>query len=254
MLNARGMGHFHRKGDWLFRGIDVCVGAGEVMAILGPNARGKTTLLTCLAGVQRPKEGAVESSGGIGFVPQNHDSTFNFTVFDVVLLGRAQRMKAWSTPNASDEAAAWSAMELVGIEELAPREFTGLSGGQQQLVLIARALVCEPQTIILDEPTSALDMKNQTKTLGIISKLAASGMSVIFTTHDPTHALHAADSTMLMGEEITVGDTAAQLTEDALSSLYGTPIRTPSINFAGGSRRVVVPDYAGVASGARSGR
>lgn len=245
MLNARELGHFHRKGDWLFRGIDLNVGAGEVVAILGPNARGKTTLLTCLAGVQRPKEGTVASSGGIGFVPQNHDSTFNFSVFDVVLLGRAQRMKAWSTPNASDEAAAWSAMELVGIADLAPREFTGLSGGQQQLALIARALVCEPQTIILDEPTSALDMKNQTRTLGIISKLAASGMSVIFTTHDPTHALHVADTTMLMGADITVGPSKTQLNEDELSSLYGTPIRTPAIEFADGIRTVVVPDYAG---------
>ena len=85
-------------------------------------------------------------------------------------------------------------------------------------------------------------MKNQTKTLGMISNLAVSGMSVIFTTHDPTHALYAADSTMLMGKEITVGDTSSQLTEDLLSSLYGTPIMTPSISFAGGSRRGVVPD------------
>ena len=152
--------------------------------------------------------------------------------------GRFHALRAWSvrgsnvSMGAENTSSAWPTWP-------APTKLTCrrlVCGGRSY------ALVCEPQTIIFDEPTSALDMKNQTKTLGMISNLAVSGMSVIFTTHDPTHALYAADSTMLMGKEITVGDTSSQLTEDLLSSLYGTPIMTPSISFAGGSRRGVVPD------------
>lgn len=245
MLKAHAIGHYYRPGDWLFRGIDIDLADGEVLAVLGPNARGKTTLLTCLNGVTIPREGTVETNGSVGFVPQNHDTTFSFTVFDIVLLGRATRLRAWSTPGEVDEKAAWKALDTVGISSIAHRIFTGLSGGQQQLVLIARALVSEPGIILLDEPTSALDMKNQTRTLSIISALAHSGMTVVFTTHDPTHALHVANTTMMMGDTVAVGATGDLLREDALSDLYGTPVRTPVVEFPGGARTVVVPDYDG---------
>lgn len=245
MLSAHAVGHWYRPSDWLFRGIDIDLTDGEVLAILGPNARGKTTLLTCLNGVHTPREGSVKTNGTVGFVPQHHETAFSFTVFDIVLLGRAKRLRAWSTPGEVDEKAAWKALDTVGLSSIAHRSFTGLSGGQQQLVLIARALVSEPRVILLDEPTSALDMRNQTRTLSIISALADSGMTVVFTTHDPTHALHVADMTMLMGDSVTVGPTAGLLQEDTLSDLYGTPVRTPVVEFTGGTRTVVVPDYDG---------
>lgn len=244
MLKVDGLGHKYNKGDWLFRGVNFQVAEGETLAVLGPNARGKTTMLTCLAGLRTPAEGTVLANGGIGYVPQNQASTIQFTVFDMVLMGRARSMKAWSTPQSEDEDAAWQALERVKMTDLAQRPFTALSGGQRQLVLIARALVCDPSIVILDEPTSALDVKNQRLTLSILASLADDGMAIIFTTHDPTHALEVADHTMLMDREISVGATSQQLTETTLSELYDTPIKTPQVNFDTSNRRIVVPDLA----------
>lgn len=244
LLNVTDLGHWYNNHDWLFRGVNLTVEPGEIVAILGPNARGKTTMLSCCAGLRQPREGKVSSSGPVGFVPQKNESSFAFSVLDIVLLGRARLLKAWSVPRAEDEAVAWKALETVGIEELASRDFSGLSGGQQQLVLIARALTCEPSTLILDEPTSALDVKNQKRVLWVLSKLADDGIGVLFTTHDPTHAFHVADQTVLMGREITVGKTADQLSEESISGLYGTRVRTPKVDFISGQRTVVVPDYA----------
>ncbi len=242
MLKAESLGHRYSQGPWLFRDISFTVEPGEILAVLGPNARGKTTLLSCLAGLIRPAEGDVSVKGGVGFVPQNQASTIHFTVFTMVLMGRTRTMKAWATPSAEDEKAAWEALERVGMQTRAHRRFSELSGGQRQLVLIARALVCNPAVVILDEPTSALDMKNQRLTLSIVASLAREGISVIFTTHDPTHALEIANHTLLMDKEVTHGSTDVQLTEALLSELYRTPIKTPHIQFDSGRRRVVVPD------------
>lgn len=191
MLEATEVGHrYSDKDDWLFRGLNLAVGAGDVVSVLGPNARGKTTLLTCLAGIRTPREGRVSVDGNLGFVPQSHATDHPYTVLDMVLMGRAARVRAWSVPNAEDEAAAWAALERVGMTEQAAQQYADLSGGQRQLVLMARALVCDPAILILDEPTSALDLRNQSTVLQVLLTLAAGGMGVIFTTHDPTHALH----------------------------------------------------------------
>lgn len=244
MLNADNLGHYYSRREWLFRHVNFSLDSGEILAILGPNARGKTTFLTCLSGVRTPAEGSVTTEGGVGYVPQNHATAFQFSVFDIVLMGRTRAMKLWSTPRQEDYEASWHALNRVGLSDHAGDLYTDLSGGQRQLVLIARALVCDPAILILDEPTSALDLKNQRLTLSILHELAAEGIAVVFSTHDPTHALQIADSTLLMDTELSLGPTSQQLTESTLSQLYQTPIKTADVAFESGVRTVVVPDLA----------
>ena len=242
MLKATNLGFHYHRGDWLFRNINIALPEGECMAVLGPNARGKTTLLTCLAKIRQPVEGSVEHAGEIGYVPQNTEATFQFTAFDMVLMGTARNRSAWQMPRAEDEEKALTALSRVGIEHLSQRVFAAMSGGQRQLVLIARALASDPAMLILDEPTSALDLCNQARTLSIMRQLCDEGIGVIFTTHDPTHALNIADHTLMMDSDISCSETSCQLNENKLSCLYQIPVRTPHINFHSGCRRVVVPD------------
>lgn len=246
MLEATEVGHrYSDKDDWLFRGLNLAVGAGDVVSVLGPNARGKTTLLTCLAGIRTPREGRVSVDGNLGFVPQSHATDHPYTVLDMVLMGRAARVRAWSVPNAEDEAAAWAALERVGMTEQAAQQYADLSGGQRQLVLMARALVCDPAILILDEPTSALDLRNQSTVLQVLLTLAAGGMGVIFTTHDPTHALHVSTKTLRMDSEVVFGPTVDLLTEGSLTGMYRVPVLTTPVAFSAGARPVVAPDLLG---------
>src|ERR1700741_2660663 len=203
--------------------LDVALSTGEVLALLGPNGGGKTTLLKTLLGLIAPKDGEVELGGRpltdytsrerarlIAYVPQSHSATFAFTVETVVLMGRTAHGNLFSAPSAADRAVAARAMERFGISHLRERPYTMISGGERQLALLARALAQEPQFIVLDEPTASLDFGNQGKVMREIRALAASGHGVLFTTHDPNHALRAADRAYLLrdGECLAQGRVA----------------------------------------------
>ncbi len=221
------------------RGLDVALARGEVLALLGPNGGGKTTLLKTLLGILKPKAGAVEIGGRalaslsirqrareIAYVPQVHTPTFAFTVETVVLMGRIAHGNLFSRPSAKDRAVAAHALEQFGIAGLAQRPYTMVSGGERQLVLLARALAQEPQFIVLDEPTASLDFGNQGKVMREIRALAASGHGVLFTTHDPNHALRAADRAYLLreGQRIAEGPVRDVLTREQLEALYRAPV------------------------------
>jgi iron complex transport system ATP-binding protein len=221
------------------RGLDVALAQGEVLALLGPNGGGKTTLLKTLLGILAPRAGEVavgarslariaprERARLIAYVPQLHTPTFAFTVDSVVLMGRTAHGGLFSRPSAHDRAVAAAALERFGIAHLAARPYTMISGGERQLVLLARALAQEPQFVVLDEPTASLDFGNQGKVLREMRALAAAGHGVLFTTHDPNHALRAADRAYLLraGERIAEGATAEVLTRERLEALYGAPV------------------------------
>jgi iron complex transport system ATP-binding protein len=223
------------------RALDVTLAQGEVLALLGPNGGGKTTLLKTLLGILKPLGGEAQIDGRslstysirerarrIAYVPQLHTPTFAFTVETVVLMGRTAHGNLFSRPSANDRAVAGRALEAFGIAHLAPRAYTMISGGERQLVLLARALAQEPQFIVLDEPTASLDFGNQGKVMREIRALAASGHGVLFTTHDPNHALRAADRAYLLrdGERIAEGAVRDVLTRMQLEGLYGAPVET----------------------------
>jgi iron complex transport system ATP-binding protein len=221
------------------RALDVSLAQGEVLALLGPNGSGKTTLLKTLLGILAPLAGAALIDGApiasyaaaerarrIAYVPQSHVPSFAFTVETVVLMGRTAHGSLFSAPSAADRAVAGRALERLGIAALRARPYTMISGGERQLVLLARALAQEPQFIVLDEPTASLDFGNQGKVMSEIRALAASGHGILFTTHDPNHALRAADRAFLMrdGQRLAEGRVREVLTRARLQSLYGAPI------------------------------
>lgn len=246
MLEAQSISfRYAAKRPWIFRDVSVTARAGEVLAVLGPNARGKTTMLKCLSGLLQPVSGSVALSGAVGYVPQSHSVMFSFSVLDIVLMGRARKIRVYSAPTASDRRAAEQALVRVGAGHLAGREYTGLSGGERQLVLIARALVSECDTIVLDEPASALDLRNQAGVLTVLRALADEGMAVVMTTHHPDHALHIAERSMLMvsGDDQRVGPTRDLLTDELLSDMYGVPIVTADVVTPSATRRLTVPDF-----------
>ena len=221
------------------RGLDIALDEGEVLALLGPNGGGKTTLLKTLLGILKPLAGEAlidgrslaaysirERARRIAYVPQLHVPSFAFTVETVVLMGRTAHGNLFSRPTAKDRAVAARTLEQFGIGSLAQRPYTMISGGERQLVLLARALAQEPQFIVLDEPTASLDFGNQGKVMREIRALAAAGHGVLFTTHDPNHALRAADRAYLLrdGERIAEGTVRTVLTRAQLEDLYRAPV------------------------------
>jgi iron complex transport system ATP-binding protein len=167
-----------------------------------------------------------ERARRIAYVPQAHTPTFAFTVETVVLMGRNAHGSLFSQPSAGDRAVAARSLAQFGIGHLAQRPYTMISGGERQLVLLARALAQEPQFIVLDEPTASLDFGNQGKVMREMRALAASGHGVLFTTHDPNHALRAADRAFLLrdGQRIAEGKVGEVLTREQLEALYGAPV------------------------------
>jgi iron complex transport system ATP-binding protein len=230
-------------------GLDIALESGEVLALLGPNGSGKTTLLKTLIGLLPPKAGTVTLGGkpldnysvserarSIAYVPQVHIGTFAFTVETVVLMGRTAHGTLFSRPSAHDRAVAQAALARFGIGDMAARPYTEISGGERQLVLLARALAQEPQFIVLDEPTASLDFGNQGKVIAEIRALASSGHGVLFTTHDPNHARRAADRAYLLrdGGCLAEGPVGEVLNRAQLEALYRVPVEQLADSRTGG--------------------
>ena len=213
---------------------------GSAVAILGPNGVGKTTLIKCLLGFLPWQSGKtlldekdIRSIKGralwqrISYVPQARRPAFSYAVRDMVLLGRNPYLGDFSMPGKKDAEIADEAMELAGITHLADKSCDRLSGGELQLVFIARALAARPEYLILDEPESGLDFRNQLVVLGLIEKLSRERkLSVILNTHYPEHALHVSDNALLLfGKGIyQFGRTRQILTAEHMRALFGVDI------------------------------
>lgn len=232
---------FGYPGHGVGAGAQLRLNPGEALALLGPNGGGKTTLLKTLLGLLRPLAGTVTLDGEdiarmtplrrarkIAYVPQSHAGTFAFNVLDVVLMGRTAHGGLFSRPGAKDRAVARAMLEQLGLAHLVERPYTMISGGERQLVLVARALAQEPQYIVLDEPTASLDFGNQGKVMQQIAQLRSASLGVLFTTHDPNQAWRYADRVALLraGALQTTGPSRGVLNAAALESLYGARVET----------------------------
>ena len=220
-------------------GIAFTLAPGEVLCLLGPNGGGKTTLFKTLLGLLPAKAGRVLVDGEdvarwprarlartIAYVPQAHAAFFPFRVRDVVLMGRASRLKPFAGPGRADAEATDRALATLGIGHLAERVYTEISGGERQMVLIARALAGEPRILVMDEPTASLDFGNQTRVLEQVRRLSATGIAVVLSTHDPGHAFLCADRVALLhgGRLLALGSPEATITPETLRLLYGVAV------------------------------
>jgi iron complex transport system ATP-binding protein len=251
IVDIQGLSFAYGEAEVL-RDLTMAIGPREVFAIVGPNAAGKTTLLRCVERLLTPKTGTIlidgrdveslsarEVSRRIASVPQSHTPAFPYTVQDIVLMGRNPHLGAAAQPGAHDVMVARDAMEELHISLIATRPYTQLSGGQLQLVLLARALAQEAHVLLLDEPTAHLDFRNRHLVLSRIHDLAVRrGLTVIMTVHDPNDAMQYADRVGLVGDGIlvAVGTPREVLTSDSLGRLYGMPIDV----LTDGARRVIV--------------
>lgn len=176
----------------------------------------------------------------IGYIPQSHVPSFPFTVFDVVLMGRAPYLNLTQSPRAEDEKIAIKSLKTLGIYDLKDKEYTNLSGGERQLVFLARVLTQQPDILILDEPTSHLDFGNQIKLLEIIDKLAEAGLSVIMSSHFPDHAFLSSTKVAIMKNKkfIDFGAPGDVVTEDNLKEAYSIDVKLIELDE---NRKVCVP-------------
>lgn len=227
-----------------------------LLAVLGPNGVGKTTLFRCILGLEKKYEGQILIDGAdarelaprqlaakVAYIPQVHGTTFSYTVLDMVLMGTSHSLSAISTPGGKEEKRAYDALAKVGIEALASRDFSRLSGGEQQLVMIARALAQDSRVLLMDEPTSALDYGNQAHVLAEVRKLASQGYTVVMSTHNPQHAIWYADSALALcqGEVASFGPVKEALDAELIERLYS--IRINMIPSPSGP--IIAPELSG---------
>ncbi len=249
MLTTEQLGYrYGPAGDWIFRDLDLAVPRGAVCASLGPNGRGKTTLLKALLGVLTPREGRLRVAGSVGYVPQSLQAPFPYRSLDMVVMGRARHIGLFASPQREDYAIALDALTRLGAAQHAERPVTELSGGERQLVMIARAVASQADLLILDEPASALDYYNQQAVLRALAELARrDGKTVVFTTHNPQHALAVADHALALhrGGGYEMGPVDAVLSEHRLSELYGLTIRCAEVHHHDRAVRGVFPIFEG---------
>jgi iron complex transport system ATP-binding protein len=254
VLAAHRLG-FGYRGKAVGRDVDLEVRAGEVLCLLGPNGSGKTTLFKTILGLLLPQAGEVRIGGrplgtlardeiarSVAYVPQAHAAHFPFRVAEMVVMGRTAHLGPFASPSREDHAKGRAALDALGIADLAETEYTRISGGQRQLVLVARALAQDAPAIVMDEPTASLDFGNQVVVLSEVRRLAERGLAVLLSTHDPDHAFSIGHRVALLdeGRLVAHGKPDEVLTPERLRAVYGVSV---SVERLSQGQMVCAPDY-----------
>jgi len=234
MLSVRNL-HFAYGPMPVLRGVSLETGTGEVCGLFGPNGCGKTTLFRCCLGLLRAHADELAVDGRavgslppserarlMAYVPQEHKPPFPLLVRDVVMLGRSPYLGLLGRASAEDWRIVHDTLEWIGLADLAGRAYDRMSGGQRQLVLIARAVAQRTPVILLDEPASGLDFHNQIHIWSVLRSLAASGTAVLCCSHDPNHVAWFCDRVVVMknGAVVAAGRPAEALQAATLEELY----------------------------------
>jgi iron complex transport system ATP-binding protein len=240
VLEARGVSVAFAGRGSVLSNLSFAVAPGTVTAILGPNGSGKTTLLDVCLGWRKPDRGTVllhgrplaswghrEQARVMSLVPQRENVRFDFTVTDYVLLGRSPHLPVLGAPGPGDLAIVRDALRTAGIAGLAERSIATLSGGEYQLMLVARSLAQQSTLLLLDEPASQLDPAHRLRVTSLLRHIADRGLAVVYTSHDPQAAAASADTVHLLGKgrfEFS-GAPRRTLTPESLRAVYGVPFR-----------------------------
>jgi iron complex transport system ATP-binding protein len=245
----------YHPGDPVFSHVCLHIDKGSVFCLLGPNGSGKSTLIKCMVNLLSGFHGIIRVDGEsirsmkpaqiaskIGYVPQSLAPVFPFSVEEIVVMGRASKINLISTPSRSDRGKAAEAMERIGVRHLSKRPCNRLSGGEWQLVLIARALTQSPGILVLDEPTSHLDLGNQVRILEVVDSLSKQGITIVMASHFPDHAFLNADQVGILknGAMDVLGDPETVLCEKVLKETYNIKIHVVRLG-AGINRNICVP-------------
>jgi iron complex transport system ATP-binding protein len=237
--------------------IDFELQTGDILCLLGPNGVGKTTLLKALLGFIKPFKGTItlnnkdisqwgrkEFAQIVGYIPQTHNTPFPYKVEDVVLFGRTAHLGMLASPSKKDRIIGMECMDMLGIINLKDRYFTELSGGERQMVIIARALAQEPHFLVMDEPTSNLDFGNQVRVMKKINELKNNRLGIVMATHAPDHAFLFGSKAMFIsrGKKLVSGIAEETITEEQLREVYGVDVKVfqaPDEHFL--NRKVCIP-------------
>lgn len=245
--------------DFNVEAVSFGIETGDFLCLLGPNGSGKTALLKTLAGLLPIRKGYFgiddhnmrnisgrQRTALTAYVPQSHAPVFTFSVLDVVVTGRAGRWSLWSGPQDADWEAAWDALRVIGMPDFAERPYTQLSGGERQMILIARALAQGASFLILDEPASSLDFGNQVRLLHLLQKLSREGKGIIMTSHHPDHAMRYASHVATIRDQqfLWLGDPSRALDADRLESIYKIPFVVEHLSTgSSGNIPVCIPSF-----------
>jgi iron complex transport system ATP-binding protein len=240
----------------ILKGIDLTADYGQLIALLGPNGAGKSTLMRCLLGFLQDYRGDILLDGQnvrqlrrtalakkVAYIPQSAPVVFNYTVLETVLMGATGSLGLLGTPGKDLEARSLALLEQLGIGQRARRGCAELSGGERQLVLLARALLQNARILVMDEPTANLDYGNQNRVMEQVSALVAQGYLVLYSTHDPNQALLYATRAVTLwdGRLLTDGPPATALTEEVLQTIYTIDVRRHTLPDGDTTVEICVP-------------
>ena len=241
----------------ILKDVSLTLRQGEIVCILGPNGIGKTTIFRSVLGFLKLLEGEVLLDGVprdrirardfakcVGYVPQSHEPPFPYSVPDVVVMGRAAHLRPFEAPGLEEYRIVDQVLNMLEISYLREKTYTQISGGERQMVLIARALAQNSSLLVMDEPTANLDFGNQIHVLQSIKKLTASGLGVLMTTHNPDHAFLCCDRVILLtkDKQVLEGTVDEIVTEENLRKVYGVEVRiTTTVTETGEKIRSCVP-------------
>ena len=241
-------------GEDIVKNVSCSADEGEVLCLVGPNGCGKTTLFRLILGVIAMTSGSIRLAGKaiqslsprdlanhIAYIPQQHAPIFEYTAFDIVMMGRASHFSAFDTPKPADRDVAFAALDKLNILPLANRKYTSLSGGQRQMVLIARAICQSAKVFIMDEPGANLDYANQQLLMDVVSNLSQSGYCMIMSTHSPEHPLSVGHKVMLMreGAIAAFGVPKEVITPEILGFVYGIEMDVVTVTDRYGAERTI---------------
>lgn len=253
MLEVKNLSFSYGNGSVL-QDVSFTAEKGELLSVLGPNGVGKSTLFRCILGLLKFSEGQILVEGEniltmspgilarkIAYIPQSHDPVFHYSVFDMVLMGTTAQTRLFSSPNGEHKRSVEESLEKLGLSTLADRNYRTLSGGERQLVLIARAMVQKANVLLMDEPSASLDFGNRILVMNRIRELCKEGYCVIQTTHDPEQAYLYSDKILALreGKVLAHGRPRDIFHEALISSLYGVEVEICDIK--NDALRVCIP-------------